>query len=281
MVKTKKKSRVAKQSGTGLHQLIKNKWFVLGLIMSILIAGVIVLRVSKASTQILRNCARVIYTGREPDDGTEPHIDYEVCVNGKVGLRKSTNGQTKIANSIDQAYSLGEQMYNEMLAEPKTQAPAPSSANPTTSPSATPAASNTNQQPTQINSSNKTNTANNNAPTQDNSSAISSSQSVNQQKQKPVIAFTLRRTIDLVPKLPVDSSQVAKVKYTVDNRDVATINQSPFNFEFDTTQFSNGKHTLTTTVYDKNNKPLFSTSYPITIDNPNTFWAKVFDTLGL
>lgn len=254
--------------------LLNNKWFIAGGVIIVAILGIIIIRASKAAGQFAQNCPLVINSGRRPEEG-DPYIEYEACTNGTVFLRKSTNGEVQTASLTD-AEAKGEQMYNEMIAA-QTQ-PAPTTTpTPNTTPTTNTAPKSTTNQPvqpstsstSQQSASSQTSTVNNNSKSQNQTSG-----------SKPTFVLTLSKTIDIKPKLPVDSANVAAVRFLLDGQQIAEQDKAPFIYRLNTTRYSNGEHTLKTTVVNKDGSIQSSNSYQIKIDNNSSFWAKLLVLLG-
>lgn len=272
-IKTKTKSRVSKPNKSVLWpKFYKNKWLLLGGIVFIAIIGVVAIRVSMAAGRFAQNCLVIAQSGRRPETG-DPFIEYEACAStGVVYLRKSTNGEVQTANFVD-AQAKGEQMYNEMIATQPQPAPATPPA-PSATPATNTAPKSTANQPTQpttstiaptsVNSSSTPNTANQSNPT----------------ASKPAFVFTLSKTIDIKPKLPQYSSEIVSVKFSLDGKLIATQTQNPFTLSFDTTKYTNGSHTLTSTAINKDGSTVNNYSYNIKIENNNSILSKILAWLG-
>ncbi len=267
--KTKSKSKVSQKSPQ--PSLLNNKWLIAGGVIIVAILGIIIIRASKAAGQFAQNCPSIINSGRRPED-SEPHIDYEACINGTVFLRKSTNGEVQTATLAD-AQAKGEQMYNEMIAAQAQPAPT-TTPTPTTAPTTNTAPKSTANQPAQPATSA-------NVPTTTNSSnAPNISSQNNVPATKSAFVLTLSKTIDVKPKLPTNTSNVAAVRFLLDGQQIAMIDKAPFSYSFNTTHYSNGEHTLKTTVVNKDGSIQSSNSYQIKIENNNSFWAKLLALLG-
>lgn len=270
--KTKPKSRVSKPNKSILWpKLYNNKWLMFVGIVFIAGIGVIAIRVSLAAGQFAQNCPLIISSGRRPED-SEPHIDYEACGNGTVYLRKSTNGEVQTA-SVTDAQTKGEQMYNEMIAAQTQSAPATPPA-PATTPATNTDPKSTANQPTQP-------TTSTNVPTSANSlNTPNTANQSNPTASKPDFVFTLRKTIDIKPKLPQNSSGVVSVKFLLDGKLIATQTQAPFTLSFNTTKYTNGSHTLTTTAINKDGSTANNYNYNIKIENSNSILSKILEWLG-
>lgn len=241
---------------------LTNKWLVLGIIVLIAFTGIIAVRISQAST--------ALYSGRMPETG-DPYMNYTVNIDGTVILKKSTNGETKTASSIDDAYTIGEQMYNEMLASlniptPPTATPLPSQ-NPTTS---------NNNNPLAPNNSSSTNTNSSTQGSSSNSSGTISSITTNTATNQTVLSkkdfyIKVKRKVVLKPILPPDISNVSSVKLYMDGYIFDESNKPPYSYLLDTTKLKNGKHALTAQVIDKTGAVTSSNDYTIVIENKNSF----------
>lgn len=284
---TKSRTYRSSKNNNSLLKLLKNKWIVIGLILVVAIAGIIAIRASQAAG----------LSGRMPESG-EPHIDYTFNpLNGTVTLKKSTNGQTRVAPNIDEAYVIGQQMYDEMIAA-QTQPPSPAPS-PIPAPSPTPAPSTGNfagsssgsssgtssnsGSGTTSNSAGSTNgssSSNTSTTTQSSGSNSVAGNSTSSTQAKQKLIFTLRRTVELVPKLPTDTTQVASVHYLIDGKEIDSSTKTPFSIEFNTRNYSNGSHKVTTSVLGKNGKVITANSYNIIIDNAENPFGKLLEILG-
>lgn len=272
-IKTKTKSRVSKPNKSVLWpKFYKNKWLLLGGIVFIAIIGVVAIRVSMAAGRFAQNCLVIAQSGRRPETG-DPFIEYEACGNtGVVYLRKSTNGEVQTANFVD-AQAKGEQMYNEMIATQPQPAPATPPA-PTTTPATNTAPKSTANQPTQ-----PTNSTNTPTPVSNSTTSSVSTQN-NSTPPKNDFVLTLSKTIDIKPKLPQNTSEIVSVKFSLDGKLIATQTQNPFTLSFDTTKYSNGSHTLTSTAINKDGSTVNNYSYKIKIENNNSILSKILAWLG-
>lgn len=254
-----------------------NKWFIFGGIILIAIVGIIAIRVSQAAVGV--------YSGRMPETG-EPHINYTVNLNGTVTLTKSTNGESRTAGNIDEAYVIGEQMYNEMIAAqtpppstpPSTSTPS-NATSPTTSSNST---SSTAPPSTTTTPGSNTNQTSTNQPSS-NSTSTSSSSNQNQNNTSTIVRkflITLRRKVSIVPKIPQNVTEVGSVVLLVDGNKVAESNSSKNLIMLDTTKYSNGTHTLTTQIINKSGSVVSADSYTIKIDNTDSWIDKLLWFFG-
>ncbi len=291
---TKAKARTYKktQRPNTIKDWLKNKWVIIALVLVVALAGIIAIRASQAAG----------LSGRMPDTG-EPHIDYTFNpLNGTVTLKKSTNGQTRVAPNIDEAYVIGQQMYDEMIAAqipPPNPSPSPSPS-PTPSPSPSPgsstgstggssgststSASSPSSSSSSSSSSGSTESSTqqttSTSPQSSNSSSSTSSNTSNTSKPKQSLVFTLRRTVELLPKLPSDSSQVASVHFLVDSKEIGSSTASPYSYKLNTRNYPNGSHKITTSIVGKNSKIISASSYNINIDNAENPFGKLLEILG-
>lgn len=263
--KSSSKKSIKKAKG-----VLNNKWLIIGGVVLIAITGIIAIRISQA--------ALGDYSGRFPEDGSEPHIDYTYnTFTQKVVLKKSTNGETRTVTGIDNAYAEGQVMYDEMIA---AQAPPPNS---TPSPSPTPAPiPNTNSptpnptNPSTTDPNTETNSTNpDDTSTSNNSESKSTGSTESSTKVVKKFQITLRRKVSIVPKIPSNIGKISSVVLLIDGKEVAKSDASNYLIILDTNKISNGEHLLTTQLLDSSGSVVSANSYPIRVDNSSSWVDKL------
>lgn len=258
---------------------LNNKWFIVGGVILLAVAGIIAIRVSQAAGRFAQNCLVVVESGRQPETGT-PFIEYEACgSNGTVYLRKSTNGEIRTAGFGD-AEAVGMQMYEEMIAAQNTPAPTPppSTPNSTVAPSTSNASSTTtpSASTSPASSSQQTNSAEQNSSSSNTTTPSKNSSSTTIKK----FLITLRRKVNIAPKIPEGIGKISSVVLLVDGNKIAESKTPNYLIMLDTTKLSNGTHTLTTQIVNESGSIIGADSYTIKIDNTNSWIDKLLWIFG-
>lgn len=264
----------SKKKSKRLTTALRNKWLVLGIIIFVALAGIVAIRVSQAAVGDI--------TGRFPEDNSEPHIDYTYNpITQKAVLKKSTNGETRTVTGLDNAYAEGQKMYDEMIAaqQPK---PAPSPSPSPTPRSTTPKPTNPTPFPGQTSPVPGDDTNNNSDATSGDSNSKESTTNGTDGSTKVVKKFliNLRRKVSIIPKIPSNIKEISSVRVLVDGKEVATSKASDYLIILDTTKISNGEHTLTTQLLNENGSVLYADSYPIKVDNSNSWIDRILLVFG-
>jgi len=273
------KTNVYKSSSNKRSKAPKNKlnteWFVVVGIILVALVGIVAIRVSQAAIGDV--------TGRFPEDNSEPHIDYVYnTITQKAVLKKSTNGETRTVTGLDNAYAEGQKMYDEMIAaqQPRPN-PSPAPA-PTPKPSPTPSAPNNTTTPTSPSAptpdtSNTPNPENTNTNNTDKNSSSKSGGTTTVVKK---FLINLRRKVSITPKVPQNIGKISSVNLLIDGKEVAKSDASNFLIILDTTKIPNGEHTLTTQLLNSDGSVLYADSYPIKIDNTDSWVDKLLWIFG-
>lgn len=273
------KANVYKSSSSKRSRAPKNKlntkWFVIGGIVLVALVGIIAIRVSQAAIGDI--------SGRFPEDNSEPHIDYTYnTITQKAVLKKSTNGETRTVTGLDNAYAEGQKMYDEMIAAQQPRpAPAPT---PTPAPKPTPTPSTPNTTPTPSTPNAPTpDTSNTTNPGSTDTNGTNKNSSGNSDGTTTVVKkflINLRRKVSITPKVPENIGKISSVNLLIDGKEVAKSDASNYLIILDTTKLSNGEHTLTTQLLNTDGSVLYADSYPIKIDNSDSWVDRLLWIFG-